>query len=106
MLTQLRHLIFLALIVFALTASTDSAIPVAKERREQISSLIIRLQSARLQTIGYRDQLTQAQATASKLEADLEKELAAARALDKVADSCSPTPEMTWQCPPPKDGKK
>lgn len=110
MLTRLRHLIFLALIVFGLIAATDSPVPVAKEKRETISSLIIRLQSARLQAIGFRDQLTQANNTASQLEAELEKELAAARTLDKVDKACSPTANMTWQCPPapapPKDGKK
>lgn len=76
--------------------------PIAKEKREEIATLIIRLQASRLSSVRIRDEFQQAQAATAQIEQALEKVLAEARAIDKVAADCVPSAERTWQCPPAK----
>ena len=109
MMTTFKPIYVLAAILFLASISIgqekkNPQIPVNKDKRESVLTAILKTQASQLNYLRTRDQaqtaLNQAEADSKKVADELQSLLSEVRKLDKVSESCNPTIELVWDCPP------
>lgn len=104
--------LFLAALAFAFgqapAPSSSSPAPkaITEKKRDQIATLIIRLQSTRINMARMQQEYAAAEKAAADIQQQLEGEIAEARKIDGVAAECVPDLERNWSCPAAKEQPK